>query len=399
MSTPPPSPQSQEDDVVWLPNQEAEEERQNLLAEAAEVEEFKLWKAAQEHKKQVEEERGVGVVGVCGGKVLSQEVMGPPAPRKRKAAAPETEKKKKLRINAKKLLITIARCQEDLQAVANAFENKWGICQYKIVKELHKDGFPHIHAGVKFEDAKQVTSNSLCIAGTVYMMNFNLVKKQAGGWKGWVYTYMEKDPIETLNTLKEGLNLMAAENEDELFSLLVEESGMRKAMMDWDRIVGCWEHFHKKKYVWTPTFALDSFKIPHYLAGLEVELTGVQTRRRVIILIGATRLGKTQMIRTMYHQSGHGYCRGRHNFKEWLTTSGPMVLDDLEDGQAGSTTKAPMKAWTDSQPFNMSGKYKKTTEMAPRQVFILTNDDPVWRRDAYWVSNTHTIWIKAKCFK
>ena len=322
---------------------------------------------------------------------------GPPAPKKRKAAAPESEKKKKLRINAKKLLITIARCQAGLDEVAKAFEDKWGLCQYKIVKELHKDGFPHIHAALKFDEEKQVRSNKIVIDKKEFVMNFQRVSKEKGGWKGWLI-YMDKDPIETISTLKQ-LNLMAADTKEELLSLLKQEIGEFRAMMSWDRVFSCWEQFNRKKYEWKPTFPLDSFVVPAYLKGVQVVLSGIQTRRKVVILIGPTRLGKTQMIRTIYHQDGHGYCRGRHNFQEWLTTSGPMILDDLEDGQWGSQNKPPMKAWTDSQPFNMSGKYKKTTEMHPRQVFILTNDEPHWIRDAYWVTNAHVIRISGKCFK
>ena len=325
------------------------------------------------------------------------EEMPPPAPKKRKGAQPESEKKKKLKINAKKLLITIARCQVDLQAVANAFEDKWGICQYKIVKELHKDGFPHIHAGLKFEEPKRVSNNYITIEGTEYAMNFMLARKDKGGWKGWIHTYMEKAPIETLCTLKEALNLMAAENDKELLSLLTEEVGMRQAMISWDRIYACWIHFHKTKSVFIPTFPLDSFRIPFFLKSVQVDLVGLNTRRQVVILIGPTRLGKTQMIRTMF-QNGHGYCRGRHRLDEWRTTSGPMILDDLADGQLGSTTKPPDKAWTDSQTFSMTGKYKPTIQCQARQVFILTNDDPIWLRDAYWITNAHVIRITGKCF-
>lgn len=335
--------------------------------------------------------------GVAGVIDLTEDDEEEKTPKKRKAEHKAEEKKKKLKINAKKICITIARCQEDLQAIADAFEDKWGICQYRLVKELHKDGFPHVHAGLKFKERKYIEGNELVVNGTRYVMNFQLVSKQKGGWKGWL-KYMDKAPIETLCTLKES-NFMGAENKEELFSLLKDERGELGAMMCWERIYKCWEEFNKKLYTWTPVFPLDSYKIPFYLKTVEIELTGFNTRRQVILLIGATRLGKTNMMRTLFHQSGHGYCRARHNFQEWLTTSGPMILDDLDDGQAGSTTKAPMKAWTDSQPFNMSGKYKRTTEMAPRQVFILTNEDPNWIHEAYWKRNAHIIRIDTLCYR
>ncbi len=322
-----------------------------------------------------------------------------PPPRKRKAKHKAEEKAKKLKISAKKVCITIARCQEDLQSIADAFEDKWGICQYKIVEELHEDGFPHIHAGLKFRERKQITSNEIVVAGKRYVMNFQMVSKEKGGWKGWLEYLDKHNPIKVINTLKDSSNLMGAENKEELLSLLIEDMGQRKAMMSWDRIYSCWEQFSRKKYEWVPVFPLDSYKIPFFLKTVKVVLTGLNTRRQVIVIIGPTRLGKTQMIRTMYHQSGHGYCRSRHNFQEWLTTSGPMILDDLDDGQAGSTTKTPNKGWTDSQPFNMTGKYKKTTEMAPRQVFILTNEDPNWVYDAYWKKNAHVIRIDGKLWK
>ncbi len=327
--------------------------------------------------------------------MIDAQLMPPPrqpSPKKRKA-----QKQGKRLVNAKKLLITIARCVEDLEIVAEAFEDKWGICQYKIVSEKHKDGGLHIHAALVFDKIVQCRDNSITINGNPYVINFQRLSKEKGGWKGWL-KYLDKDPIRTLDTLVVS-NYMGAENKEELFLRLSTDKGEYQAMMSWDRVYGCWVTFHKPTFDWTPVFPADSFNVPNFLQGLKVNLEGKQTRRQIVILIGATRLGKTQMVRTLYHKTGHGYCRGMHNFLEWSGTSGPMILDDLEDGQPGSTTKEPKKGWTDSQPFNMSGKYQRTTTMRARQVIILTNNLPEWIGLDYWKVNCKVINIQGKCWK
>ena len=112
---PPNSPQSQEDEVVYMPDPEAEEERQNLLAEAAvhkaEVDQEIRERLKAVHKAEVDQEIRERLKYSQAIRKLRQEKIDltcnetmPPPNRKRKGSAPESEekqeKKKKLRINA-----------------------------------------------------------------------------------------------------------------------------------------------------------------------------------------------------------------------------------------------------------------------------------------------------------
>lgn len=326
-----------------------------------------------------------------------------PSQKKRKAAGQKKRPSNKRLVNAKKLLITLSQCAEELPKVIEALEDKFGLFLYKIVHEKHLDGNLHVHGALSFDRIIQCRDNRLVINGKTYHINFTHLCKDKGGWKGWL-EYLEKDKVAEINTLPQSKNLMGAENKEELFSLLSIEKGEYQAMMSWDRVYGCWVTFHKATFIWNQVFPLDSFRVPPYLQGLKVELDGVTTRRKIVILIGETGLGKTQMVKTFYTKMGFGYCREIHNFHEWNQTSGPMILDDLEDGQPGSTTKPPKKAWTDSQPYNMTAKYTRVTAMKPRQVIILTNEQPEWlnkdvKGGTYWIRNCHVIKIEAKCWK
>lgn len=116
-------------------------------------------------------------------------------------------------------------------------------------------------------------------------------------------------------------------------------------------------------------------------------------RAKMLVLIGATRLGKTAWARSL---ADHIFWRGAINIKDWRDEAKLLIIDDCD------WRKLPFKKQLCTQmgTVTLTQKYQPMrTVNANKPVIWCCNDEPDWATEAdYWKANSTIVYLTAPLF-
>ncbi len=314
----------------------------------------------------------------------------PPPPKKKKAP--------KRILQRKKFGFTIPQSKNSPEVVIAGVLARWPGVTYVVSREKHKDGGTHYHGLVKAERAIAVYNN--LIAGEV--AHFSDVWNEAGWNK-----YVQKDG-EVWTNKKKDTDIQDITNKEELWEWAKAKMGKRAAS-DFPKVHETWRLLrHKERQEWVSRYKPDSFKhnkrIIQWVEDSARQMAA-QDRMKVLVIIGDSRIGKTEYVRFLLscQPGGHCYFQSRQSAKLLNDVSGDccyMVVDDMLPNKEipGSKDCPPLKAWTQAHESVQTSKYCPEVKIPSRAVVVLLNEEPNWLQDPYWKANTVVIWARGKFY-
>jgi hypothetical protein len=207
-----------------------------------------------------------------------------------------------------------------------------------------------------------------------------------------------KKTIEESSTKEEFLENMKDDNP----AMLVQNFNNVRAFAEYEYKV------EGPEYV--PKYEKDSFEVPEvvndwYDANIE---RNEDTRHTILLLVGPTRIGKTQMIRSI---GPHLYFKNLFSLeaykKDLRVPPKYIVFDDFEYTSDETEPwflgkfRPGLKPFTDCEPFILTDKYMRKMEVHGLPLVIVTNHMPVDIDTDYWSKNTTICLLEETdfCFK
>lgn len=173
----------------------------------------------------------------------------------------------------------------------------------------------------------------------------------------------------------------------------IKEQAPRDYFLYRQQITSTAEHLFlppKEDYTPNPDFVFD--KVPIVVKEWVEKQLPKKKRARCLILVGPTRLGKTQWARSLVQP--HMYWRGQFNLDIWDSSAKLLIADDW-DWQNWSSAKAKL-LFTQNGVATLTDKYvKKMEKVVDMPAIILANSLPDWYNDeqAYWDRNSTLVYL------
>lgn len=287
-----------------------------------------------------------------------------------------------------------------------------------IVRELHKNGDPHLHGLIIADKRYRLQfSNHIPDGPTEWVMNISTNwQKYKDKEKGWMKYMLKEEPTVEKGTLfmSPGVTLESLDDEPEAndYTMISRATSEQEALV-WLQAAHGNQFLRYAGNVLTIFRAInprDEYIAPGPLnpawanAGYDHRLDLLRrwiatyvtdqgwrvegARKPVFLLTGGSNLGKTVALRSLLKDS-LVYCNRMVTVAALTTKSvaseAPLVLDDLLDGLPGSEDTAPEKAWTQTVPYVTTCKYvKRTTVANNRPVVIICNQVSWLNLNPYW---------------
>lgn len=279
------------------------------------------------------------------------------------------------RIAAKKFFITYPQCpvtKDELKTHLNSFGG--GLSNYCICTEKHQDGSPHLHALVSFNDKIDVRSPHYFDL-TNQNQNYHPSIEPVRNWSASLRYVM-----------KDGDYISGGSDED--FWLSVEQSTSvtdfmgkwlrrkpKEYWLNYDKLYSAAEkHFIRHDVgQYTPVFAKDSFILPQAITDwYNSNLANSEVHRpKSLVLIGASRTGKTEWARSL---GSHCYFGAEWNLDSYFAQADYFVFDDVP----WERFKFNWKSWLGCQrDFTVTDKYKSKRRVSGGKptIFLCNRDN------------------------
>lgn len=271
------------------------------------------------------------------------------------------------RANAKNFFLTYPQCTAPV-ATAVAFLSGFRPTQYvTVAKELHQDGTPHLHALVCFVDkynCRNQNAFDITIEGEVFHPNIQVARCLSD-----VRTYVQKDGEfqESGEFVDSGKRkqvpfseIIAASDSKEAFMQAVAEHHSRDYVINHERL----EYFANKRFKPTaPSYEPRYTNFPNVPDELTDWWRGNFLRPRrdrpqSLVLVGPSRLGKTEWARSL---GAHAFCRGGWDAEVFKSFYDYIVFDDFDFSYLFSKSTSLAKAFFGCQgDVTITGKYVKS---------------------------------------
>lgn len=295
-------------------------------------------------------------------------------------------------------LLTYSQSSLDKTALANHLFSLPTVKAVKVAKETHEDGGFHFHAYVLFAKAKKIQPSFFDLEGE--HPNIKSISQKVG-FAGPAIAYLDKEDTEPIilpdgyvfnSKNKRGFKEVAgdalqAASKKEALAIIMRDNP-DKWLIYADQIErNLDKRFRPAKPVFVPR-PLESFNIPVAISNwASRNLVHPRPERpQALILVGATRLGKTQLARAY---GDHIYVCNMwcvDDFVGW-DWNGYVVFDDIP----WDSFKYSYKAWMGGQKhFYVTDKYRKKVLMeggAP--LIICCNQDDYEEYQKNW----NTDWV------
>lgn len=254
-----------------------------------------------------------------------------------------------------------------------------GIKGAVVGRELHEDGFPHLHAFVCFTKQKDVR-NPRYFDFRGHHGNY----QSCIDTLAWI-TYCKKDGDfiewgDVPKAKRKWNEVLSAGSKEEALSIAAEVSP-RDYVLSFDRI----ESFLAKKFKpvlpeYTPDFTFQT--IPNIVQVWKDQMH--ERRPKSLILWGPTRTGKTELARSF---GKHMYFNGLFNLDKLDPDATYAVFDDWDDWS---------KFWNYKQWIGAQREFDATDKYRSKRVFT-------WGKPCIILSNTlpnftDMAWIRSNCF-
>lgn len=284
------------------------------------------------------------------------------------------------RLQAKNIFITYPQCDLEKEFVLEHFQNLFNYeFQYAIGRESHKDGGHHLHVLLSLSQ-KYSTRDPRWADIADFHPNIQSVRSIKN-----VYNYVTKDGdyISTIVSNTTGWVAALRANTREDFLNIVKETSARDYVLQYDRITAFADK-HFKQSVSTPTYSLNDFLyVPNIMTDWARDNLfspkNLGERRKTLILVGPSRLGKTCWARSL--TPNHIYWNGMTSFKNWIDYIRLVILDDI------NWQNLPMK----TQLLGCQDEFTATDKYSPKRTcyfggtcILLSNSlEPDWESDWY----------------
>ena len=269
------------------------------------------------------------------------------------------------------------------------WDKGWIADKWIVAREYHENGEPHFHAYIKLDkkiNLKDPRAFDLAYEDAVYHPNIqgtrsdkkviNYVKKDgdwiSNFWKPPVWEEIFKPEV----TVPQALEMLVAR-------------APRDMAINGDKIEANVKRLKKVHVDYVPRYPADSFKIPDAIKDWLDSDFHLTNRARALILIGGTRLGKTEWARSL---GNHIYMQGAFNLDKWKDDADYNVLDDLK-WKYIPNAKQLLCCKGESE---LTDKYRaKKTVMVNKPCIVLWNPDSDIEgfdpEEEYWRVNAVTL--------
>lgn len=284
------------------------------------------------------------------------------------------------RINTTKLFLTYPQCNEEKDTLFSFLTEFFAdnLQNVIVATELHKDGTPHLHAYVALQrrwDCKN--ANALDFNG--FHPNIQPVKSAAK-----VMNYVMKDgdfkclhdPEETYAGCKDVL---------ELEQYITTKYNEKFWLTFSDKIITTWTAKRQVREPYVSKYTRDSF-IPFPVIENWMSHDRLLTRPLCLVVIGDSRLGKTQYVRSF--STNHVYFKGGWRLDDWDDHADYAVFDDWNWDDVQKYLGKRLIGCDDE--IIATDKYRGKRRIRPVPAIIIANDDPrslAWFDD-WWKLNT-----------
>lgn len=290
--------------------------------------------------------------------------------------AESDEKPTSFRFNGRNLFVTYPQCSLKKEEVLEEFRTRYEIDAYTVCEELHEDGSPHIHAVFTFTRKRNIRDKrAFDIKG--YHPNIQSARDLQACIK-----YCQKDGNFLSNhrsKMDYGQLINQSENQ-ESFLQAVEKYYPRDMVMNYDRIKAFAE-FKFKKVLKPYVSNYTEFEVPGVMKSwVDCQLLGRPERPKTLVLIGDSRLGKTQWARSL---GRHIYWNGMIDMETFDEEAEYIIFDDFE------WEYFPNKKgwWGAQQEFTITDKYRRKRTIR-------------WGKPMIWLGNKELIldeWCRDNC--
>lgn len=146
----------------------------------------------------------------------------------------------------------------------------------------------------------------------------------------------------------------------------------------------------KKRFVYEPKWA---WRLPAAMRDWVATEFVKRERAKCLIVVGPTRLGKTNWARSL---GTHMFWRGQVNFGNWDQEAKYIVIDDIP----WKFIPQKKSILTQMGDITLTDKYVKKLDVKnDKPAIILSNDEPAFEEEeSYWKSNTIIVHVTEKLF-
>jgi len=295
---------------------------------------------------------------------------------------------KRWRFDAKSVFLTYPRCSETKESLLEFLQSKFTVEKYIISSENHSDGGLHLHALITFVCPLRTRDN------TIFDFNRHHPNIQSPRHLKKTYEYVAKDN----DYIENGYEFKNKSDWTSVFEATSKEEFLSKAKAisprDYCLALERLEYaadklFRPVKPPYKPKYSLDSFLIPHALNVFKDQMN--DDRPKSLLIVGPSRLGKTQLIKTMFPI--HTYWYQYIDLRSWNDSASLLILDDFE------WDKIPCKKGLigAQETIVLTDKYcrKKTIDWG-KPCVILMNDLPLL--DQWDRANLIVLVVREKLF-
>lgn len=298
------------------------------------------------------------------------------------------------RLTAKNFFLTYPQCPLPKHIVCHFLYDKFKPKYVIVSQEHHEDGSLHLHAVVCFTTKKNFCSPSFadldCSPTTPYHGNYQTVRSLSDTFN--YITKEDKEPFElgsrpTSSSKKETIDeivsdiISNATSVDEFRQLFTKRAPGQfgKSYSQWMSFAESIFTAPKQQYQSRfKSFANVPPELQQWYINNVVGPFNLGFRPQSLILVGPSRLGKTEWARSL---APHVYFNQTVDFKEWLAVFKSasyqyVIFDDF----SYDTFKYSYKTWFGGQlNVTVTDKYcKKYTFEHGKPTIFLTNEYPTW---------------------
>lgn len=269
--------------------------------------------------------------------------------------------------NAKHIFITYPRFECSKEELLSFLSEVLPVERYCICSEEHEEEGKHMHAVISMSQKKHFRDERfLDFRGHHPHIESPRKLKE-------VIAYCQKDGdfISNYPEKRTYGDLIKDATDVDSFLSLVEEHFPRDAVLSHDRIRTFAEFkYQKTGSTYVPEFPLESFKMPSLVdSWYQTELLGRPRRPKTLVLVGGTRLGKTEFARSI---SKHIYWNGMIDLATFDSEADYVIFDDFEWDYFPNK-----KSWWGGQlEFTVTDKYRKKRTIK-------------WGKPMIWLNNEH----------